>query len=538
MKTILTETRKLDSYGIDAVSEQISTVLSGYPHLTRRDILRLQLSAEEILLHWMAEPGEKSVQLVIEEKGRWLDLTLLLDGVSHQVAPLDADAAFRISMVDGMLANLGLDWIYQYDHGQNSAYISVEAKQSRRLQYVFTAMLLAILASVFVRMMPEAVSMGVQGHIVHPLLEVCSRFLTAIVAPMMLMAVISGVLSAGSPRSLNRVGRLVCIRFLFCMILTVFCAGVLCALCFPFRLTVEGDAGSGVLSFLADIVPGNALTPLMEGNVLQIVFIGVVIGIAMLFLQRRVGLMNRLIEEMSAIILKILTGFEKALPAFVFLSTFDTGLGIDMKSLASYGKLIILFVLFLSAVVLVQLWHTSRCIGIDLRTVWQTLRPTFMAQLSSACSSSAFTEAYDACERGFGVDSKLTGFALPIGTVIHKPLIAAEFVFVISAICGMTGSSMDLFSMLVLMVVAIIVSMAYPPVSGGEISCYTVLLLQMGMSTKLLAIACTLSTLFDMLEAPGNTVCTELQLLQTASRNDMMSGGRAAASQKTGGKKH
>lgn len=240
MKTILTETRKLDSYGVDAVSRQIAVTLSEYPYLTRRDILRLRLGAEEILLHWMEEPGQTSVQLVIEEKGRWLDLTLLLNGVSHRITPLDADAAFRISTVDGMLANLGLDWIYQYDHGQNSAYISVEAKKSRRLQYVFTAIALAVLASVLVRMMPESVGVGLQTHIVRPLLEVCSRFLTAIVSPMMLLAVVSGVLSAGSPRSLNRVGRLVCIRFLFCMILTVACAGTLCALCFPFRLKAAG----------------------------------------------------------------------------------------------------------------------------------------------------------------------------------------------------------------------------------------------------------------------------------------------------------
>lgn len=149
-----------------------------------------------------------------------------------------------------------------------------------------------------------------------------------------------------------------------------------------------------------------------------------------------------------------------------------------------------------------------------------------MAQLSSTCSSASFSEAYDACEKGFGIKSKLVGFALPIGTVIHKPLIAAEFMFVISAIRGMTGDGMDPASMLLLMFIAILMSMAYPPISGGEISCYTVLLLQMGMNANLLAVACTLSTLFDLLEAPGNTLCTELQLLLTAHKHGLMTGGR------------
>lgn len=60
------------------------------------------------------------------------------------------------------------------------------------------------------------------------------------------------------------------------------------------------------------------------------------------------------------------------------------------------------------------------------------------------------------------------------------------------------------------------------------VSCYTVLLLQMGISGDLLAAACALSALFDMVEAPCNTLCTELQLLLTARKHNLMTGGKAA----------
>ena len=45
----------------------------------------------------------------------------------------------------------GIDWIYQFDHGQNSAYISVEAKDSHRVRRVMTAMLLAVAAAAVMR---------------------------------------------------------------------------------------------------------------------------------------------------------------------------------------------------------------------------------------------------------------------------------------------------------------------------------------------------------------------------------------------------
>ena len=383
MKTILRDTHSLDAAGVDNISEQIADVLADYPYITKRDILRLRLGVEEILLHWRQEVGELRVELSIEEKGRWVDLILQMDGVPYRLTPPDAAEVSGVSGVESTLANLGIDWTYQFDHGQNSAYISVEARESHRVRHVLTAMALAAASAVLLRLLPAAVDV-VQNYVTQPL------------------------------------------------------------------------------------------------------------------------------------------------PAFVFLSMLSTGLTADVDTLLSYGRMILLFAAFCTVVTAVQFAYVARRTGYPVGKMWEILRPTFMTQLASACSSSAFSDAYDACERGFGMDRRLVRFALPIGTVIHKPLIAAEFVFVIFAIRDMTGDTMTLGALLLLAVMAFLTSVAYPPVSGGEISCYTVLLLQMGISSDLLAAACALSALFDMVEAPCNTLCTELQLLLTARKHNLMTGGKAA----------
>ena len=502
MKTILRDTHSLDAAGVDNISEQIADVLADYPYITKRDILRLRLGAEEILLHWRQEAGALRVQLMLQ-----------MDGVPYRLTPPDAAEVSGVSGVESTLANLGIDWTYQFDHGQNSAYISVEARESHRVRHVLTAMALAAASAVLLRLLPAAVDV-VQNYVTQPLLALCSRFLTAVVTPMMLLAVISGVLSVSSPRTFHRVGRCACIRFLFSMLVVILCAGVLCAVFFPFRFSTEGEGSLAVFGrFLSGIVPADALSPLIDGNMLQLVFVGTVVGMAMLFLQRRVGMTAQLVDEGSAIVL---------------LSMLSTGLTADVDTLLSYGRMILLFAAFCTVVTAVQFVYVARRTGYPVGKMWEILRPTFMAQLASACSSSAFSDAYDACERGFGMDRRLVHFALPIGTVIHKPLIAAEFVFVIFAIRDMTGDTMTLGALLLLAVMAFLTSVAYPPVSGGEISCYTVLLLQMGISGDLLAAACALSALFDMVEAPCNTLCTELQLLLTAHKHNLMTGGKAA----------
>lgn len=101
MKTILTETAPLD-----ALSEKIGRTLSVYPHLTRRDILRLQLSAEELLLHWMDAVRDAQVQLTIQQKGRWLNIQRLLEGPGCRCDPLNQDSALGGGLAVGLALRL------------------------------------------------------------------------------------------------------------------------------------------------------------------------------------------------------------------------------------------------------------------------------------------------------------------------------------------------------------------------------------------------------------------------------------------------
>lgn len=176
MKTILTETAPLD-----ALSGKIGRTLSAYPHLTRRDILRLQLSAEE-LLHWMDAVRDAQVQLTIQQKGRWLNIQRLLEGPGCRCDPLNQDSALGGGLAVGLALRL----------------IGLQAAEAA-LRYV-----------------------------VDHLFNIGSHFLTAIVSPMMLLAVVDGILSSGSPRSLDRVGRYACTRFLVSTFLIILCAGLVC----------------------------------------------------------------------------------------------------------------------------------------------------------------------------------------------------------------------------------------------------------------------------------------------------------------------
>ncbi len=520
-KNIHKEKYNLDAQGVDLISQHIYELLSEYKDVSKRDILRIRLSAEELMLRWIDEVGESpaKVELIAERHGRYLDLVLKLHGVSYRIdaesSDDDADVAKDIT------ARLGIDWIYQYVGGKNSAYIALEIKKTNNVIKVLLAILLALVVSAVLRISP-ANDKGIYNLIVNPIITACSNFLRAIVTPMMLLAVISGILNIGSPRLFSKVGKRVCTSFILSTLVTAMFAALICFVRYGVGVDDTSVLYTEGLGFLTYIIPNNIITPFVDENMIQILVMGLIIGIAMLFLQRRVGMIGRLVDEANVLVIKILSGFEIFIPAFIFVSMLEVGLTAELESIVQFTEVIIVFGIFIVAVTGINFFITAAATGISVRRLWKVLKPSIPVHIASASLSMCFDEAFTACERGFGIDSKLINFALSIGTLIHKPLMAAEFMFVIYATANIYGNGMGIKSMLLLMILSVIMSMAYPPVSGGEISCYTVLMSWFKLDPRLFIIWCTLSTLFDIMEVPCNSLCTDLQLLTLAHKNNMI----------------
>lgn len=66
------------------------------------------------------------------------------------------------------------------------------------------------------------------------------------------------------------------------------------------------------------IVPDNFLTPFLEGNPLQIIFLAVLAGMAMLILGNRAAVVSMFLEQANVIILLIMENISAFVPVFIF----------------------------------------------------------------------------------------------------------------------------------------------------------------------------------------------------------------------------
>lgn len=487
-----------------------------YPTLSKKDILRLRLSAEDLLLNWLEKEKEQSIELLMEENGRNLDVTLSLEGEHYRKNPLENQDGEN-GTFENLTASLGMCWLYEYDQGVNSVYISVEYKHRNQIRVTGTAMILAALTVFLLQSMPKNISEKIQEYGIDFLFNYASRFLTALVSPMMFFAVVGGIISVRSPRYLQKNGKKMCQTYLGHIGGVNILAVIMCVTILPSHVNLKvRSGGKSFLTFLAEIIPKDIVSPFIECNMLQIVFMGIVVGVAMLFLQRQVRTLNHVIREINVLICKIINGFETVIMVFLYLSMVNLGMSLTQLRFQRFGRILVWFVGFLLVLIGIEFLRTAKKLGLGIGDLWKELKPTAMVQVCSASSSVAFAEAYEVCENRFHVDKKFVEFALPIGTVMHKPYIAAEFVFMVTALKSVLGQEIDILGLVILFLLTLVLSIAYPPISGGEMICYTILLTQMGLPADTLAIACALSSVLDFLEAPANTLSTLCQLLCTS----------------------
>lgn len=120
--------------------------------------------------------------------------------------------------------------------------------------------------------------------------------------------------------------------------------------------------------------------------------------------------------------------------------------------------------------------------------------PVYLIALTTGSSAAAFSGCVDYCVKKLGIDERLVNFRLPLGTVVFMLNYAAWLVLFAGACaqyCGRPLTLADLF-------LAVFLAVAAPPIPGGELACYAILLIQMDFPMELLAVASALNVILDL----------------------------------------
>lgn len=510
----------MDAKGIDHLAALLTEAL-GQAAVDRREILRLRLATEDILAVWQHSATDGAT-CKFRCGTRWgrAYIELLVPG--QRVDPSEATeiGENEALLYSNLLAQAGLAPVYSYQDGMNRlAFYPQKPQQFSPLAQLLLAIAASAVCSLFCIAAPDGVRNVALG-IITPLFNALMGILQTLAGPMIFLSVCCGIVNIGDVQTLGKIGKTILLRFLVAIYLL---AGITAGcVVWLFKSGSSAAAGSNaavqIYNMVLGIIPSNLFSPFLEGNSLQIIFMAVCIGAALLVLGRKADAIRVLFDHTNTVIQFLMELVSRYIAVFVFVSLVSMSLSQTLSGLRGVVKGLAL------GIAACLIWPLLYALTVSIRMkvsypmLLRKLLPTYLIALSTASSSAALSTNLETCEKHLGISEHVAGFAVPLGQVIFKTGGAVGFFILALGLAEFYGVAMPLSWVVTAVIVSGLLAIATPPVPGGGLTCYTVLLTQLGIPDEAIGLAVAGNMILEFFATSCGISCLQSELVLASNR--------------------
>ena len=509
----------LNGEGIDRISGRMEDFLNEM-NIERANILRIRLSMEEALLRWMDHFGE-GVQVKFSCGVKWRRPVITLELRGEDYDPLSLSENDLGAWSDSLLANVGLTPRYTYSHGINMVQLKLpHRRRSTMAAFAISGILGLILGLMGQGALSESVRDAIVRTVLSPLQMVFFRILNAAAGPVIFFAVTASVCGVGNVATFGREGRRMLLRFVGISSLITACTTAIlwCLPIFPLRFgggLLTGSELSGFLEMLSQFFPNDILSPFVEGNSPQLIFVGTFLGLALLAAGSQADHIHTLIDQGNSLCILIADWVSRLTPVLVaplvILGIWDGSTSL----LLGIWKPAAAFAILSAIALFTSMCRVSLRFRVPLRLLWQKIRNSFSIALLTSSVDAAYGANQEDC-RSLGVSRKLSSYALPLGLLVYMPaasIAKMAFVFYIAAGYGVSASPYWILTAFLLTVMLV---MASAPVAGVEILTYAAIFARLGIPEEALSIAIVADILFSFSAGAVNQAMLQMEMVMIA----------------------
>ena len=338
--------------------------------------------------------------------------------------------------------------------------------------------------------------------------------LKMLVVPLVAFSLICGVAGIGDIRVLGRVGG----RSLGLYVLTTFVAIVL-AICLALIIgpgkgfVLEGVDTSGISAadapsaweVFANIIPANPIAAFANGDMLQVIFYVIVVGVAAVILGEQSKSFVAACEYMNELMMKIVTIVMAAAPYGVFCliaKTFaEQGLHLFLPVLGYVVTLVSALMIHLLVTLMLLLTVTT---GLSPRIFLAKMRNVQVFAFSTATSSGTIPINYRTVTERLGVDPSVASFTVPFGATINMDGTAIMQGVATVFLVNVYGVDLGLGGYITVIGMAVLASIGTAGVPGVGMVMLTMVLGQVGLPIEGIAIVLGVDRLMDMIRTAVN----------------------------------
>lgn len=368
---------------------------------------------------------------------------------------------------------------------------------------------------------------GEKAQIIEPIGTIFLRLITMIVIPLVLISLMLGTASLGDFRKLGRIGLKTVIYFTITTMISASIGVFLANVAKPgyglkedvkaqLYQNYEDEAAASIqrleekpsaIDILVNIVPTNPFKALIDGNMLQVIFLALLFGTVLTLIRK----------EKSEIILKFLDALNDAVIQVVH---FVMGLApygvmaLIAAVIGKYGFNIILTLLKYALIIIGGLlFYTISINSLSLRFLgkmsplrfFKAVKEAVIIAFSTSSSNAALPAAMEGVEH-LGITREYSSFVIPLGTTINMDGTALYQGVAAVFIAQVYGIPLTLLNQITIVSMATLASVGAAGVPGAGVIMLAMVLKQIGVPLEGITLILGVDRLPDMFRTVTNVI--------------------------------
>jgi len=321
------------------------------------------------------------------------------------------------------------------------------------------------------------------GVAMKPLGDAFVKLVRMIIAPIIFCTVVVGIAGGAGGRTVGKAGILALIYFEIVTTLALVIGLIVVNVARPgvgmnvspasldaqaVAQYVTAGRAQSITGFLLDIIPTSVVDAFARGDILQVLLISVLVGIALRAGGSGSAAVVDFIEKVSKVLFGVIDLIMKAAPIGAFGAMAFTIGGFGVGTLAQLAGLMACFYLTCASFVLVVLGAIAWWHGFGIWRFIKYVREEIFIVFGTSSSESALPRLMEKLE-ALGVDRSIVGIVVPAGYSFNLDGTAIYLVMATVFIAQATGTPLGLTRQLTLLTLLLITSKGAAGVAGAAL---------------------------------------------------------------------
>lgn len=368
------------------------------------------------------------------------------------------------------------------------------------------------IVAAFILAIIVGVAFGDNAKHIQPLGDLFLRLIKFIIVPLILSTIIVGVTSAGDVKKLGRLGGKTITYYLVTSFIAI-SLGLLAGFVFSpgkgadVTVTEEVTANEteGVVQTLLNIIPTNPIESLVNGDMLQIIFFAIFIGIGIILIGDKGKPVAQFFDGFAEIMYKVTAIVMTIVPLGIF--------GLLAPIVGEHGLSVLLPLMKLIVAMLITciihvgiIYSTAvKSLGkMNPITFFKGIFPAAAVAFSTSSSAGTLPVTMKNSEENLGVSKETSSFVLPLGATINMDGTAIYQGIAVVFIAQYFDSTLTFAQIGMVALVATLASIGTAGVPGAGMVMLTMVLAAVNLPLEGIALIAGIDRILDMMRTSVN----------------------------------